>query len=300
MCFFITQICGKTIIYGKIIIIKLICKNTQYIKMEITLMENKKEAVIEIENLQMRFGVKEVLKGVSIKVYPGQIIGYIGPNGAGKSTTIKIILGLLEGYQGQIKIFGEEISKDNIEYKKRIGYVPETAEIYDTLTAREYLTFIGELYGKDSKVIEQKSRKMMSIFGIEEAFDSRISSYSKGMKQKVLIISSMIHNPDILFLDEPLSGLDANSVIIVKEILTELAKQGKTIFYSSHIMDVVEKISTRIILLRDGQILADGSFEELREKSEDKSLEQIFNQLTGFDDHQSIAEEFVSILSEEC
>jgi ABC-2 type transport system ATP-binding protein len=270
-----------------------------FLEMENRPMENRKEAVIEIENLQMCFGSKKVLKGISLEVYPGQIIGYIGPNGAGKSTTIKIMLGLLEGYTGNIRIFGNELLKDTIEYKRRIGYVPESAEMYDTLTAREYLMFIGDLYGKDSKQVEKKVAKLMKILGIEEVIDARISSYSKGMKQKVMIISSLLHNPDILFLDEPLSGLDANSVILVKELLAALAKQGKTIFYSSHIMDVVEKISNRIILLRDGEILADGSFEELRRQSQDKSLEQIFNQLTGFNEHQSIVEEFVSIITEE-
>lgn len=262
-------------------------------------MENKNNAVINIKNLQMHFGTKEVLKGIDLTVYPGQIIGYIGPNGAGKSTTIKIILGLLEGYTGKIEIFGNEIRQDSIEYKKKIGYVPESAEIYDTLTAREYLTFIGELYGRKTSKIEEKAEKLMKILGVEEVYDSRISSFSKGMKQKVVIISSLLHNPDILFLDEPLSGLDANSVIVVKEILDQLAQQGKTIFYSSHIMDVVEKISNRIVLLRDGQIVADGSFQTLKEQSQDGSLEQIFNQLTGFTSHQSLAEEFVSILMEE-
>lgn len=263
-------------------------------------MESEKEAVIKIENLQMSFGSKEVLKGITLEVYPGQIIGYIGPNGAGKSTTIKIILGLLGGYTGNITVFGKDTLKENSAYKKRIGYVPENAEVYESLTAREYLTFIGELYGKESKDIEEKAKQLMRILGIEEVLDSRISSYSKGMKQKVLIISSLLHNPDILFLDEPLSGLDANSVIIVKELLAELARRGKTIFYSSHIMDVVEKISNRIILLRDGEILADGSFEELSKQSQDKTLEQIFNQLTGFNNHQKVVEEFVSIVTKEC
>ena len=260
-------------------------------------MEDQREAVIKIEDLWMNFGSKEVLKGISLQVYPGQIIGYIGANGAGKSTTIKIILGLVEGYRGNIQIFGEEIVKDNIAYKKRIGYVPENTDMYESLTAREYLTFIGELYGKDSKDTETKAKELIQIFGIKEAFDTRIVSYSKGMKQKVMLISSLLHNPDILFLDEPLSGLDANSVILVKEILAELARGGKTIFYSSHMMDVVEKISNRIILLRDGQILADGSFEALKKQSQDNSLEQIFNQLTGFNEHQSMVEEFVGIIT---
>lgn len=259
-------------------------------------MEQTEERVISIRDLKMNYGLKEVLKGIDLDVYKGQIIGYIGPNGAGKSTTVKIMLGLVQGYRGEIKIFGQDISNGDIEYKRRIGYVPEIADIYDNLTGREYLTFIGELYGLDEKEADDKAGKLMETFGIGEVYNSRISSYSKGMKQKVLIISSLLHNPDILFLDEPLSGLDANSVMIVKEILDSLAAQGKTIFYSSHIMDVVEKISSRIVLLNNGQIEADGSFEELKDKCKEGSLEDIFNQLTGFNEHKTIAEEFVSIV----
>ncbi|KOA18544.1 ABC-type transporter ATP-binding protein EcsA [Clostridium homopropionicum DSM 5847] len=261
-------------------------------------MNSNQEPIITIRDLKMNFGKKEVLKGINLEVHEGQIIGYIGPNGAGKSTTVKIILGLIEGYTGEIKILGQDISNNNIEYKKKIGYVPEIAEIYDTLTAREYLTFIGELYGLEKVKADNKAQRLMKIFGIEEFYDSRISSYSKGMKQKVLIISSLLHNPDILFWDEPLSGLDANSVMVVKEILSELAANGKTILYSSHIMDVVEKISNRIILIKDGQIVANGSFQELKDNCMEGSLEEIFNQLTGFNEHKSIAEEFVSIVQE--
>lgn len=256
----------------------------------------KSEPVVDIKNLRMSFDAKEVLKGIDLEIYPGQIIGYIGPNGAGKSTTVKILLGLIDGYRGQIKIFGEDISGGSVEYKRKIGYVPETVEIYDNLTAYEYLTFIGEVYGLDLEQVNSKAKKLMSMLGIEEVYHARIASYSKGMKQKLLIISSLIHNPDLLFLDEPLSGLDANSVMIVKEILAELAALGKTIFYSSHIMDIVEKISSRIILINDGEIVADGSFEELKEKSRQGSLEQIFNQLTGFNRHREIAREFIDEL----
>ena len=133
---------------------------------------------------------------------------------------------------------------------------------------------------------------------LRDVIDSRISSYSKGMKQKLLIICSLIHNPDILFFDEPLSGLDANSVMVFKEVMNTLAKEGKTIFYSSHIMDVVEKVSDRILLLNDGQIVADGSFEELKNNQKEGSLEEIFNQLTGFNEHAEIAKEFVSLVEE--
>jgi ABC-2 type transport system ATP-binding protein len=238
----------------------------------------------------------DILKGIDIEVYPGQIIGYIGPNGAGKSTTVKILLGIINEYQGEIKILGENIKENNIDYKRKIGYVPESAEIYENLTAREYLSFLGEVYGIEETKVLERSRHLMKLFAIESSFDSRISSYSKGMKQKLLIIASLIHNPDILFLDEPLSGLDANSVMVFKEILALLAKEGKTIFYSSHIMEVVEKISHRILLINDGKILADGTFEELKEMSKEGSLEGIFNQLTGFKEHESLAKEFVDTL----
>ncbi|EHQ89091.1 ABC transporter ATP-binding protein [Desulfosporosinus youngiae] len=254
------------------------------------------EPVITIRDLKMRFGSKEVLKGINLEVFRGQIIGYIGPNGAGKSTTVKILMGLADGYDGEIRIFGENISEGKVEYKRKIGYVPETVEIFENLTAYEYLTFIGEVYGLGLEQVNNKAKKLMALLGIEEVYHTRISAYSKGMKQKLLIISSIIHNPDILFLDEPLSGLDANSVMIVKEILAELAALGKTIFYSSHIMDVVEKISSRIILINEGQIVADGSFDELKEQSSQGSLEQIFNQLTGFNRHKEIAYEFIKEL----
>jgi ABC-2 type transport system ATP-binding protein len=208
------------------------------------------------------------------------------------------LLGLEGDYSGKVEIFGEEVTDKNIDYKRKIGYVPEIAELYDNLTAREYLTFVGELYGMDFMEADEKAQRLMKVFGLEEVYHSRIASYSKGMRQKVLIISSLIHNPDLLFLDEPLSGLDANSVMVFKEILDILAANGKTIFYSSHIMDVVEKISNRIILINDGRIVADGSFKELKEQNKEGTLEQIFNQLTGFNEHQALAEEFVSIVQE--
>ncbi|OGX68297.1 MAG: ABC transporter [Paenibacillus sp. RIFOXYA1_FULL_44_5] len=246
----------------------------------------------------MSYDNKLILKGIDLDVYKGQIVGYIGPNGAGKSTTVKIMLGLVEGYTGEVKIFGRDIADGDVAYKKKIGYVPETAEMYENLTAQEYLTFVGELYGLKHDDADYKARKLIERFDMGAVYRSRISSYSKGMRQKVLLISSMLHNPDLLFLDEPLSGLDANSVMVVKEILAAMAAQGKTIFYSSHIMDVVERISSRIILLNYGQIAADGSFDELKEQSREGSLEGIFNQLTGFHEHKKIAEEFVAIVQE--
>lgn len=254
--------------------------------------------ILEIKNLKKSYGEKEVLKNINLQIKKGEIIGYIGPNGAGKSTTVKILLGIIEDYEGEIKIFGEDIRNNPIEYKKKIGYVPENGEIYENLTAREYLTFIGEIYGMDYEEANGKSEKLMELFGIEQVYDSRIQSFSKGMKQKTIIISALLNDPEILFLDEPLSGLDANSVVVVKEVLEELARKGKTIFYSSHIMEVVEKLSNRIILISDGNIVADGNIEELRASDQIKSLEEIFNDLTGFINHKEIAKEIVDIIQD--
>ncbi|HAT4313834.1 ABC transporter ATP-binding protein [Clostridium perfringens] len=261
-------------------------------------LENSSELIIKIRDLKMNFGTKEVLKGINLDIHKGEIIGYIGTNGAGKSTTVKIMLGIISGYTGAVEILGENILKSDGSYKRKIGYVPEMADIYDTLTAKEYLTFMGQLYGMEYKDVLYKSKQLMKILGIGDVYNSRISSFSKGMRQKVLLISSLIHNPDILFLDEPLNGLDANSVMVIKEILSELARNGKTIFYSSHIIDVVEKISHRIILLNNGVVAADGSFEELKKNSNEESLEEIFNDLTGFNDHKRLAEEFTALIKE--
>lgn len=262
-------------------------------------MSSERKKVLSLENLTMKYSDKQVLNGIDLNVYSGEIIGYIGSNGAGKSTTLKIMLGLVEGYSGKVEIFDHDISEIDPSYKKRIGYVPENSDLYDNLTANEYLTFIGELYGIEREKAEKKATELMTLFEMEDVLHSRISSYSKGMRQKVLIASSLLHNPDLIFLDEPLSGLDANSVMVIKDILERLADEGKTIFYSSHIMDVVEKISNRIVLLVDGKIAADGTFSELREQNKEGSLEGIFNQLTGFDEHKQTAEHFVKLVMEE-
>lgn len=254
------------------------------------------EPILELRDLRMSYGDLEVLKGVNLSVYPGQIIGYIGPNGAGKSTTVKIILGLIENYSGEVRLFGRDISEDRVTYKRRIGYVPESGDIYDSLSSAEYLSFIGDLYGLPEEVTATRAATLTKLMGLEESYHSRISSYSRGMRQKLLIIASMIHDPDILFLDEPITGLDANSVMVFKEILAGLSRRGKTVFYSSHIMEVVEKLSDRILLLHNGVIAANGTFEELQRASLDDSLQSIFNKITGFTTHREIAEEFLAAM----
>lgn len=255
----------------------------QYLQMQKIKME--KHPVIKITDLRKSYKngseTNEVLKGINLEIAPGQIIGYIGPNGAGKSTTVKIMCGLIGSFRGEVEIAGFNIRNNPLEIKERIGYVPEAANLYESLTPVEFFTFVAEMRKINSQKANDKALKMMELFEIEKNAHQRIGSFSKGMKQKVLIISAMLHNPDILFMDEPLTGLDANSVITLKSIITRLAEEGKTIFYSSHLMDIVEKISDRIVLINHGQIIADGSFAELNAQSKDESLEKLFSRLTG-------------------
>lgn len=241
------------------------------------------EPIITIRSLSKRYGDKKALDSISLDVYPGQIIGYIGPNGAGKSTTVKILVGIIQDYEGEVTMAGMNLGDNIHEVKKKIGYIPELTELYDLLTPREYLMFIGKLYLLEDDVIESRMTNMLDLFGLKDNMDQRMDSFSKGMKQKVLITSGLLHNPQVVILDEPLSGLDANAVITVKELLQVLKAEGKTIFYCSHMMDVVEKVSDRIVLINNGTLVADGTIEELRKDSSD-SLEQIFSKLTSSGD----------------
>lgn len=252
---------------------------------------------IKISNLQKAYGSALVLKDVNLEVDSGEIIGYIGPNGAGKSTTIKILIGMIPDYAGSVEVMGLDVKTNPLEVKRLIGYVPENASLYDTLSPMEYLRFLGSLYQLETNQIEEKATELLRLFALYDQRDDRMTTFSKGMKQKVLLISGILHNPKVIFLDEPLSGLDANAVILVKEILSQLKHAGKTIFYSSHIMDVVEKISDRIVLINNGIIIANGTFDELKSQRETGSLEQIFNQLTGNNEHVQLAEEFIQVMN---
>jgi ABC-2 type transport system ATP-binding protein len=239
------------------------------------------EPIIQLKNLVKHYGEKQVLKGINLDIYPGQVIGYIGPNGAGKSTTVKILCGLISDYEGTVIVDGIDLKTDPLAVKRKVGYVPELAELYDVLTPAEFLGFMAELYGMPKEVADERMQKMLAAFGLDSNIHQRMDTFSKGMRQKVLIISGLLHNPDIIILDEPLSGLDANSVIIVKDLISKLAKDGKTIFYCSHMMDVVEKVSDRIVLINDGTVIADGSFEELQNQQGNQSLEKIFAHMTA-------------------
>ncbi|PZF72497.1 ABC transporter ATP-binding protein [Taibaiella soli] len=253
------------------------------------------EPIITIRNLSKSYGDKTVLNNINLEIFPGQIIGYIGPNGAGKSTTVKILTGIIDDYSGEVTVAGKELRANVLEVKRMTGYVPELAELYDLLTPREYLSFIGRLYHLPEDVIAARAQKMLDSFGLGSNMDQRMDSFSKGMRQKVLLTSGLLHNPSIVILDEPLSGLDANAVIMVKELLQVLKQEGKTIFYCSHMMDVVEKVSDRIMLIDKGNIIANGTIAELRANTND-SLEQIFAKLTSTEDLQDRADAIATAL----
>jgi ABC-2 type transport system ATP-binding protein len=257
--------------------------------------EKMTDYAISLHHLHKQFGSKVVLDDVNFDIEPGTIVGYIGPNGAGKSTTVKIILGLLDADAGAVELFGKPIDVRSGEYKRHIGYVPEGADVFNALTAREYLQLVGQLYGLDAQLAGDRATKLAEIVGLGDALDRRLVSYSKGMRQLVLIIASLIHNPDVLFWDEPLNGLDANAVLLVEQILRELRSRGKTIFYSSHIMDVVQKLSDRIILLNGGTVVADGPFSELT-RDADTNLQELFNEMTGYSEHGERARAFADEL----
>jgi ABC-2 type transport system ATP-binding protein len=249
------------------------------------------EPIIQIRDLSKFFGKKQVLHGINLDIMPGQVIGYIGPNGAGKSTTVRILAGLDDRFNGTVRIKGMDVTEDSIAIKRIIGYIPELAELYDVLSPMEFLLLIGRLYDMEDQQIEERATRMLEFLGLKDKLHDRMDTFSKGMRQKVLLVSGLLHNPEIIFMDEPLSGLDANAVILVKEIILRLVEQGKTVIYCSHNMDTVEKISDRIILIADGKVVADGTFHDLK-RSEGDTLEKLFSQLTGQTDFDQLAEGF--------
>ena len=171
----------------------------------------EKQPIVSLRGLKKSYGRDLILKGIDLDVYAGEIIGYIGPNGAGKSTTIKILIGMLPDFVGEARVLGFDIREDTLEVKKRIGYIPENAMLYEVLTPMEYLLFVGRLHKMNDDLIERRAHELLEIFGLEKHTDVRMNTFSKGMRQKVLLIAGLIHNPDVIFLDEPLSGLDANA-----------------------------------------------------------------------------------------
>ena len=239
------------------------------------------DATIRCRGLRKSFPGKEVLAGLDFEVQPGTVFGYIGANGAGKTTTVKILTGMLSAFEGEVRVCGLDVREQAREVKARIGYVPESAVLYDGLTALEYVQLIGRLRSLEEDLIEHRAWEMFEVFDLAERAHNRLSTYSKGMKQKVMFCCALLHDPELLFLDEPLSGLDVETTILIKELIRALAARGRTVFYCSHMMDVVERVCDRIVILNAGQIAADGSFAELAERSDEASLEGLFSSVTG-------------------
>jgi ABC-2 type transport system ATP-binding protein len=251
---------------------------------------------IHIRGLTKAFAGTPVLRGLDLDVHAGEILGFIGPNGAGKTTTLRIVCGMLDDFGGEVVVCGHDVATDPVAVKRRIGYVPEVAALYDELTAMEFLRFTGALHGLADADLETRARSLLACFGLETDAEARMSSFSKGMRQKVLLTSALLHDPDVLVLDEPLSGLDAATVMVVKAVLMRLAGNGKSVFYSSHVMDVVERVCDRIVLITDGAIAATGTFDELQAASRGGSLEHIVAELTSADEHDAIAERVVAAM----
>jgi len=240
--------------------------------------------MLELIEVTKKFSVVPAVKRVGFKVRPGEIVGYLGPNGAGKTTTIKMLAGLLEPTSGKIAYRGKDIFDDLYSHKTRIGYVPENAEIYPQLSAYDYLLMVGRLRRIPEKVLKKRIRELLDSFELTLEMDMAVGSYSKGMAQKVLIAAGLIHDPDILLLDEPLSGLDVTTSLIIKDLIRMLAESGKIVVYSSHILEVVEKICSRAIIIHKGTIVADDSVDNLRHLMHLPDLERIFSQLVVLED----------------
>ncbi|WP_158265690.1 ABC transporter ATP-binding protein [Blastopirellula marina] len=236
--------------------------------------------VIEVINLVKTFAGNTALKGVNFTVHPGEATGCLGPNGAGKSTIMKTLAGLLRPTSGEVRICGHSLATEPLEAKKRLGYIPETAAMYTGLTASEYLSFVAELYHVDREYAAEQIRKLMEAFRLTEAADRQIDALSKGMRQKVLISSALLHDPDVLIFDEPLNGLDVNAALTFRRIVEDLIEQGKTVLYCSHILDVVERLCTRVIVLNEGEVVADDQTANLLASNSKGSLEAVFQELT--------------------
>jgi ABC-2 type transport system ATP-binding protein len=252
--------------------------------------------MLEVAEVSKRYRGIAAVQNVNFRLEPGKIVGYVGPNGSGKSTTVKIITGLLEPSEGKVLFEGRNI-RDNLEsYRAAFGYVPEEAHVYTHLSGLEYLQLVGRLRGMEERLITLKANKLLSLLGLESWRHSPISLYSKGMKQKVLIATALLHDPKLLVFDEPLSGLDVVSSRLFKDLLQELAAQGKAILYISHVLEVVEQVCDRVIVIAKGHILADAAPLELRQLMHLNNLESVFAQLVRQQDTRVVARELVETM----
>ena len=255
--------------------------------------------MISIQSLRKVFGTQVAVDDLSLEIPSGQIVGFLGPNGAGKSTTLKMLTGMLSPTSGTAVICGHDLMTDSLAVKQKVGFVPESGALYESLTGLEYLRMVAALYGIGEEQADSRIREFIKFFDLEweTLTEKLLGAYSKGMRRKVVIISALLHNPAVIFFDEPLDGLDANAAVGFKALIQKLAQQGKTVVYSSHILDVVERVCDRVIIIARGRLMLDGTPADLTTQHGGQSLEEIFTHLTGGDELRSRAEEFARTFS---
>ena len=232
--------------------------------------------MLKIENLTKKYGDKSAIDNLNLEVQDGEIFGFIGHNGAGKTTTIKCMVGILEFDNGNIYINGNSIKDEPLKCKKDIAYIPDNPDIYENLTGFSYLNFVADIFEIDKKTREERINKYAEAFEIKNELQDLISSYSHGMKQKLVIISALIHTPKLLILDEPFVGLDPKASFTLKEIMKEITKEGAAIFFSSHVLEVVEKLCDKVGIIKEGKLITYGTVEEVKGN---ESLEEVFLEL---------------------
>jgi len=250
--------------------------------------------MITVTNLTKCFGAQTAVDRLSFEIPAGQIVGFLGPNGAGKSTTLKMLTGMIEPTSGAATIAGFDLLKDPVEVKRHVGFVPDSGAVFESLTGLEYLEMVAALYGIPAHAAQARIKQFITFFDLsfETLTDKLLGAYSKGMRRKVVITSALLHNPPVVFFDEPLDGLDANAAVGFKTLIQTLAREGKTIVYSSHILDVVERVCHRIIIIDKGRLLLDGKPDELVASHQSGTLEKLFTQLTGGGELERRAEDF--------
>lgn len=252
--------------------------------------------MLSVQHLTKRYRGIPAVDDVSFSIAAGEIVGYLGPNGSGKSTTVKIITGLLEPSDGVVLFEGRDIRADMTGFRAELGYVPEEAHVYTHLSGLEYLQLVGRLRGLEERPLERVANRLLELLGLQSWRHSSISAYSKGMKQRVLIAAALLHNPRLLVFDEPLSGLDVVSARLFKDLLLELSAQGKAVLYISHVLEVVEQVCHRVVVIAKGRVLADAPPAELTQMMHLSSLEHVFAQLVQQQDTRTTARELVAAM----
>lgn len=252
--------------------------------------------MLEARHLTKRFSGIPAVDDVSFSIRPGEILGYLGPNGSGKSTTVKMLTGLLPPSDGQLLFCGKPIKDDPADFRRRLGYVPEEPFLYTHLSGREYLQLVGRLRGMPPQKMNGKIDSLLYLFGLHDSRYSLLSSYSKGMRQKVLLSAALLHDPEVLILDEPFSGLDVTAAQVLKNLLKALAADRKMIFYSSHVLEVVEKVCSSVVILRKGRVVAHDSVANLRDLMASPSLEDVFSQLALMENTEAVARKILQVM----